>query len=69
MNKYRYYIIHTSGNNKEVYGVIKETKKNITVAVIQSNHDKKIINKIIVLSKTTITNNLSQFDFTTTIEQ
>lgn len=68
MKKYKYYIIRTSGSLKEIYGVIKETKKNITVVVLKSTIEKKNINKTIILSKNSITKNLGQFDFTTNIE-
>jgi len=68
MKKYKYYIIRTSGSLKEIYGVIKETKKNITVVILKSTIEKKNINKTIILSKNSITKNLGQFDFTTNIE-
>lgn len=66
---YKYYIIRNIGDKKEVYGVVKETQKYITVEIIKSKSSSKSKNKKMVLDKATITKNIGQFDFTTSIEQ
>lgn len=67
--KYRYYIIRTQNNKKEIYGVVKETKKTITAIVIRSDNNINLKGKTINILKDSISNNLTQFDFTTSIKQ
>jgi hypothetical protein len=69
MNTYKYYIIKTVNNKKEVYGVIKETKQRITTMVVFSNINKLNKGKKVVLIRDNISKNLSQFDFTLTFIQ
>lgn len=66
---YKYYIIRNIGNKKEMYGVIKETQKYITVEILKPKSKLKAKTKTLVLDKATITKNIGQFDFTTSIEQ
>lgn len=69
MNIYKYYIIKTINNKKEVYGVIKETKQRITTMVVFSNINKLNKGKKVVLIRDNISKNLSHFDFTLTFIQ
>lgn len=69
MNIYKYYIIKTINNKKEVYGVIKETKQRITTMVVFSSINKLNKGKKVVLIRDNISKNLSHFDFTLTFIQ
>ena len=64
---YKYYIIRQNGDKKEVYGVVSETQRYITAEII--NKQAKTRKKKVVIDKETITKNISQFDFTTSIQQ
>ena len=66
---FKYYIIRNIGGKKLIYGVVKETPKYITVELINSGKSSKSKNKSYVLDRATITKNISQFDFTTSLEQ
>lgn len=66
---FKYYIIKTVGDKKEIYGVTKETKRKIDAIVIKSTIKRGNKGKTVKLCKNTITNNLTQFDFTLTFDQ
>lgn len=66
---FKYYIIKTVGDKKEIYGVLKETKKLIHTTIVKSTIKKTNKGKKIKLSKSIISNNLTQFDFTLTFDQ
>lgn len=64
---YKYYIIRQNGEKKEIYGVVSETQRYITTDIINKQGVSK--KKNVVIDKETITKNISQFDFTTSIQQ
>lgn len=66
---FKYYIIKTVGNKKEVYGVTKETKNIISAVIIKSTIKKTNKGKTIKITKNSISKNIPLFDFTLVFEQ
>jgi hypothetical protein len=66
---FKYYIIKTEGDKKEVYGVTKETKRSISAIIIKSTIKRSNKGKTIKIPKNSISKNIPQFDFTLTFDQ
>ena len=66
---FKYYIIKSDGDKKEVYGVTKETKRSISAIVVKSTIKRSNKGKAVKLTKNNISKNIPQFDFTLVYEQ
>lgn len=66
---FKYYIIKSDGDKKEVYGVTKETKRSISAIIVKSTIKRSNKGKTIKITKNSISKNIPQFDFTLTFDQ